>query len=75
MNNQVKFSFDRETTRKILKSLWIAAIAPAVVVFLQQLGDIHFHSENPVIDVMLVYAVPVLINAAIEWVKGKDKWE
>lgn len=72
---QVSWSFDPTTRRKIIKSLWIGAFAPAIVFFLEQLGQIHFHTDKPQIDFVLIYVLPILINTAIEFVKGKSSSE
>ena len=69
---QEAFSFDEKTRSKILKSLWIGALAPAIVFFLTQLGQIHFHTEKPEYDFILIYFIPIIINGLIEWVKGKS---
>jgi len=70
---QKAYSFDRESLKKIGKGAIISVVAPAVVLLLDYIGQIHFHTEDPTIDYLLIYLVPVLVNAAKEFVAGIPK--
>ena len=70
MEQQTEYSFDSKTRGKIYISMVIATIAPAVVGLLDFFGQIHFHSDKPYLDYILIYIVPVLLNALREYVNG-----
>jgi hypothetical protein len=70
---QEAYSFDKETLKKIGRGALISVVAPAVVALLDYIGQIHFHSQNPGIDYLLIYFIPVLVNAGKEYIKGVPK--
>jgi len=67
---QVKYSFDSETRKKILRSIFYAAILPAVIVILEQLGVVDW--GNTTINAILAWVIPIVINAIREWIKGQE---
>ncbi len=69
---QIKFSFDRETLQKILKSFWISLV-PSVIVF--TIGFIaNLPISNVVLSTFVAWVAPVLIYAVGKVKEGTLTW-
>ena len=66
---QIAFSFDKATIKKILIGALIASGAPAIIGLLGFIGTLQF--SNPNITMFVAWACPVLINIVREFIKGQ----
>jgi hypothetical protein len=70
MAEQIKYSFDAVSLKKMAKGM-LYAVAPSVI-----LGAIAFLKdakwESSIISIVMPFIIMVLSNAAKEWIKGAD---
>lgn len=65
---QVAFSFDKATLKKIARGAIIAMTGAAAIAGLQYLGTIQI--SDPVLAAVVAWVVPTAINAVKEYIKG-----
>jgi len=69
MNEQIKFSFDKETMKKILRGALIAGGGAVLTYLAQNLSEMNFGAYTPIV----VALMSILINAAKEYIKGEEE--
>lgn len=65
---QKAFSFDRVTVGKIFRGALIAVSGSAALGLLDYFGALQI--DNPAIAAAVAWAVPTLVNAVKEYIKG-----
>ena len=68
--NQIAYSFDCKTMKKIGKGLLISMSGAATLAGLDYIQTIQI--DNPLIATLVVILVPSLINAVREYIKGEE---
>lgn len=65
---QIEKSFDSATVKKIIRGAYYAVVPAAALALLNYIGSLHV--SNPVLASLVVWAVPVAVNAVKEWKAG-----
>jgi hypothetical protein len=69
MEKQIRFSFDQETIKKILKGAGITAFYSVAVFVLTLVQGYEF--GNAIVNGLIVQLVPTLMNTLKEWYNGR----
>ena len=65
---QIKYSFDEETIKKVLKGAMIAGTSAAALFILSVIGTLEI--DNILLASFIAWFVPTMTNTVKEWAKG-----
>jgi len=68
--DQVGFSFDQETLKKIGKGALISATGAGALFILNYVGSIQINDPN--LASLVAFFVPFMVNVIKEWIKGEE---